>query len=201
MAVPIMTIASTSPESKKLSDYDYTVASKKLNCEIASIKAIVAVESSGNGFLANGKPILRFEAHKFSKYSGGKFNTSNPTISTPSMVVRKSKGPEEEYGFYEQAKALDEASAMKSCSWGMFQIMGFNYALCGYSSVQPFVTDMHHSEGKQLLAFVGFVLSNGKLSNALKSKNWAQLAEGYNGKEYKKFNYDTRLADAYTKFA
>ncbi|MDX1957867.1 MAG: N-acetylmuramidase family protein [Leptospiraceae bacterium] len=199
MAVPVVNLANTSPESKKLTDYDYDVAAKKLGCDSAAIKAIVSVESSGNGFLKDGRPIVRFESHKFSKYTKGKFDASNPTISTPTMIVRKSKGPEDEYSLYEQAKALDEAAAMNSCSWGMFQIMGFNFAMCSYSTVQAFVADMHISEGKQLLAFTGFVISR-KLVDSLKTKNWAKFAEGYNGKEYKKYNYDTRIAQAYQNF-
>ena len=96
--------------------------------------------------------------------------------------------------------ALDRAAALQSASWGMFQIMGFNYQACGYSSVESFVEDMFKSESEHLSAFVGFIKKN-KLAAALKSKNWATFAAAYNGPGYAENHYDTKMEKAYKKFA
>ncbi|WP_428463505.1 N-acetylmuramidase domain-containing protein [Photobacterium kagoshimensis] len=47
---------------------------------------------------------------------------------------------------------------------------------------------------------MAFIVSCG-LKKHLTEKNWAQFAKGYNGSEYKKNKYDTKLAEAYKKHA
>jgi hypothetical protein len=85
----------------------------------------------------------------------------------------------------------------------MFQIMGFNYGLCGYDHVYDFAMDMGVSEGKHLLAFCGFVKrasSGGKALVAyLRARDWAGFARGYNGPGYQANQYDVKLAKAYTR--
>ena len=71
--------------------------------------------------------------------------------------------------------AIDRTAALQSASWGMFQIMGFNYQACGYGSVESFINDMFESESRHLTAFVGFIKKN-KLASALKNKSWATFA-------------------------
>jgi uncharacterized protein with von Willebrand factor type A (vWA) domain len=55
---------------------------------------------------------------------------------------------------------------------------------------------MKESEGKQLLAFCCFVKSAG-LDGFLRAKNWARFARGYNGADYEKNHYDSKLSVAY----
>jgi hypothetical protein len=42
---------------------------------------------------------------------------------------------------------------------------------------------------------------HGSLKDAMVAKDWARMAMLYNGKNYKKYNYDTQLKNAYEKFA
>lgn len=49
------------------------------------------------------------------------------------------KGGMGEYDRLEQARKIHPEAADSSASWGMFQIMGFNYAACGKKSVESFV--------------------------------------------------------------
>ena len=51
--------------TKRLSEQDYTEAAEKLGVETALIKALVEVESSGRGFLEDGRPLVMFEEHVF----------------------------------------------------------------------------------------------------------------------------------------
>jgi hypothetical protein len=101
---------------------------------------------------------------------------------------------------FNAAFALDPEAAMKACSWGKFQILGSNYAVCGYKTVGEFVDAMKESEGKQLDAFVAFVIGN-KLDGHLRNKAWAKFARGYNGAGYAKNKYDVKMATWYAKFA
>ena len=183
-----------------LVEADYVKAANVLSVDIASVKAVARVESAGGGFLSNGKPKILFEGHQFSKRTNHKFDVSHPTLSYKKFTKLYYKGGVAEYARYEIAKSLDLKAAMMSSSWGMFQIMGFNYKLAGYGSVEEFVKAMHVSEGMHLLAFVNFLKSE-KLDVHLKAKDWAAFARGYNGEEYAVNKYDKRLKQAYEAFS
>lgn len=61
------------------------------------------------------------------------------------------------------------------------------------------VTDMVKDEDAQLLAMAQFIKGN-NLAAALQRQNWVSFARGYNGRDFKKNEYDTRLAGAYAKY-
>jgi hypothetical protein len=79
-----------------------------------------------------------------------------------------------------EAYALDAEAALSSASWGLFQIMGMNYAACGFSSASAFVSDMAQSEANMLKSFEAFVRKNSILDE-LQRKDWAGFARVYNG--------------------
>jgi peptidoglycan hydrolase-like protein with peptidoglycan-binding domain len=58
---------------------------------------------------------------------------------------------------------------------------------------------MVKNEESQLLAAASFIRSLG-LHAALRRQDWVSFARGYNGKDFKRNEYDTRLAAAHTKF-
>ncbi len=182
---------------KTLNNNDFCRASKKLRCEVAAIKAVAHTESLGKGFYGDGFPVILFERHIFRKYTGGRYNRTHPHLSGP--AGNYGAAGQNQRNKFNEAFALDPQAAMMSCSWGKFQIMGFNYAICGFKSVGAFVDAMKESEGRQLDAFVAFVIHNG-LDKYLRTLNWAAFAKGYNGSGYKKNKYDTKMATAYTRF-
>ena len=180
-----------------LTEDDYKAAAKKLGCEVAAVKAVSEVESGPHGaFLASGDPVILFERHKFSKFTGGKYDQTHPDIScrTPGGYGPVSK----QHARFQQAAALDGDAALQSCSWGRFQVMGFHWQNLGYPTLKAFIDGMYESEANHLDSFVRYVIKNG-LAKHLKSKNWAAFAEGYNGKDYKINKYDQKLAAAYKK--
>jgi N-acetylmuramidase len=190
----------------KLTDADFAAAADALKpgVQVAMIRAFAEVESGGkSGFGPSGLPIIAFEGHLFRKYSKGKFDQSNPLLSYP---YKQKAGPEWQQNNKNQqtawktlnaALALDQEAALLSCSWGMFQVMGFNFAACGYKSVDDFVTGMKAGERGQLDAFVGFIKSTAGLRQALADKNFAKCASSYNGKDYG--NYDKLIEKHFIK--
>ncbi|NKW09393.1 N-acetylmuramidase family protein [Ochrobactrum tritici] len=56
-----------------------------------------------------------------------------------------------------RAIKIDEAAALKSASYGLGQVLGENYAVCGWRSVQAFVADMCASEDSHVKAMLGFL--------------------------------------------
>lgn len=183
---------------KSLTEEDYKKASKIIGCEVAVIKAVAKVESNGGGFNSDGTPKILFEGHWFHKLTNGKFsNWLNRNISYPKWI--RTFYNENQHKRLHKAVLLDRDAALKSASWGKFQIMGFNYDKCGFKNVQQFVNAMYKSEGAQLEAFVNFIKSM-NLDDELRNKNWSRFAYFYNGKGYKSNKYDTKLQEAYLKY-
>ena len=175
----------------------FTAAANDIGCEVAAVMAVAGVESSGSGFDPEGFPRTLFEGHWFYRYTNGKFATSDPTLCYPKWTKQfYGKTWQLEKARLSQAITLDKTSAMLSASWGMFQIMGFNFSKCGYKTVQQFVNDMCKSEDSQLLIFTDYV-KNAGLADELRDKRWADFARLYNGPEYAQNQYDTKLQAAY----
>ena len=179
-----------------LTEQDFQRAARKLRCNVPAIKAVAEVESRGKGFYASGFPVILFERHIFRKYTSGRYNKTHPHLS--GNAGNYGAAGQNQIKKFNEAFGLNPIAAMKACSWGKFQIMGFNHAVCGYADVGSFVDAMKESEGEQLDAFVEFVIGNG-LGVYLRTQNWAAFAKGYNGAGYRKNNYDTKMASAYKR--
>ncbi|MEM5528065.1 N-acetylmuramidase family protein [Gammaproteobacteria bacterium AS21] len=194
-------------QTRWLSQQDLEHAAKELDVDMASIHAIKAVESKGLGFLDDGRPKILYERHimrrQLRKNGLGNIAISNAENNFPDLVNQKPGGYKGGAGAHYRlslAKTIHENSALESCSWGLFQIMGFHWKSLGYKSVQEFTELMYQNEGNHWQAFIRFVKADKALHTALKSKNWAEFARLYNGPAYKKNNYDTKLASAYANY-
>nr|WP_246545477.1 N-acetylmuramidase domain-containing protein [Pelotalea chapellei] len=202
----------------KITEDDYEDAAKQLGCEVAAIKAVAEVETKQRAFDEKNRPTILYERHQFAKHTNpeNKYNKINPDISSSIAYTceRKTKGGsvipnDERYGAYGEnqykrlakAYSLEKEAALKSCSWGKFQIMGFNYKAAGFNSVLSYVQAMCISEREHLKAFVKLVNADQIEKNALINKDWRRFARKYNGSSYKKNKYDTKLQEAYKKYA
>ena len=187
-------------------EIDFEEAATILGVELAAIRAVHEVESAGRkGFLSDGRPIILFEGHVFwNQLKKLDINPEEHVEGNEDILFSKwdkafYKGGAAEYDRLQRAIDIHNEAALCSASWGMFQIMGFNYQLCGYNTVSEYVADMKKSEHKQLLAFIKF-LQNSKIDNYLKELDWAGFALKYNGSGYKQNRYDEKLEEAYQKF-
>lgn len=173
----------------------YDAAATLLGTDVATIKAVATVETSGKAFDDLGRPRILFERHYFHRLTHGRHDHLHPDISSPHAGG---------YGKFsiqftklEKAYRLDPDAALQSASWGRFQIMGTHFQTAGFASVQRFVLALARSEAAHLSAFAAFVLADKAMHAALKKRDWAAFAKAYNGKGYKKNDYDTKLAKAY----
>lgn len=190
-----------------LNDNDFQEAATLLKCDVPAIKAVAEVESRGDGFLSDGRVKILFEGHKFYKYTKGAYAQFHPAICYQKWTKAfYAKGPNAdvrgagELARLDEAIALDRSAALMSASYGKFQIMGFNYEVCGFSTVEDFYAAMQLSEGEHLKAFGKFITGN-SLDGALRNHQWAKLAAGYNGPSYKENKYDEKLAAAFVKYS
>lgn len=196
----------------KLTTADFERAAKSLGdgVSVAIIRAYAEVESGGrSGFGPKGLPIIAYEGHVFRARTRRRdktypYDRSHPMLS---YEYKEKAGPEWRANNKNQetawktltaAMALDHDAALMSCSWGMFQVMGFNYARCGYATVNDFVAAMKAGEPSHLDAFVAFCKNTAGLVNAIKARDFVQMAKLYNGKDYG--DYDKRIAKAYKKY-
>ena len=159
---------------------DYQSAADQIGVDVAVVKAIAEVESSGRG-LQNGLPIIRLEAHWFGKLTGYEHNDSHPHIScrqwTPALAARNQG---EAWQQFDEAAELNESAAIQSTSWGAYQIMGFHWKALGYESTKAMREAMGTDAG-QLDAFVRFVKADRALVDALQRRDWHAFAARYNG--------------------
>ncbi|NDJ18008.1 N-acetylmuramidase domain-containing protein [Myxacorys almedinensis] len=193
---PVPGVAVIRP-SKRLVDSDYRTIAQSIGCSVAAVRAVAEVEAAGSGFFRDGRPKILFEAHWFSEFTRGRYDRWYGDISSPVWNRRLYVGGVGEWDRLYKAICLDREAALKSASWGLGQIMGFNHRSAGYSDVQGFVQEMHDSEGKQLLAMFNFIKAN-KLDRYLANLDWAGFAYRYNGESYWQNQYDKQLANAYS---
>lgn len=177
----------------KLTQAGIQRAADALGCEVAAIRAVITVETAGSGFLADGRPKILFERHIFSRRTGGKFDQSHPDLSNPRRGGYV--GNEGEYPRLYRALQLDHDAAIESASWGLGQVMGFNWALCGEKSLIGFLMAMHHNEDSQLALMAAYIQRVG-LADELQRRDWDGFRLIYNGPASDPI-YGKRLATAY----
>lgn len=171
---------------------------QRLNCEWEAVAAVAEVESGRlGGFGPDDKLIILFERHLFSRKTNSEYDASHPTISnrTPGGYPHTQA---ERWAQLTQAYALNPEAALQSASYGRFQVLGQNFSNLGLPDAKAYVAKLAKSEKDQLEAFEGFVKAN-HLDGALRSKNWAAFASGYNGPGYAANHYDQKMADAYAR--
>lgn len=177
---------------------DFNQAAQTLRCETAAIRSVCAVEAPNGGFLADGQVTILFERHKFYQFTSGKYFKSHPHLCNPKPGGYGAAG-QNQHNKLAEAVALDREAALKSCSWGKFQIMGFNFKVAGFDTLQEFINAMSKSEGEQLKAFVNFLI-NSKLDDELRRLDFKGFAAGYNGSKYYINKYDTKMLAQYKKY-
>ena len=107
-------------------------------------------------------------------------------------------GVENEYKRMDKAKTLDNHTALLSVSYGLFQIMGFNYKSAGFDTVETMYSECARSERSQLDGFCNFVLNDKRLIGALQKQDLTAFAIAYNGPAQN--GYDKRLSEALIKW-
>lgn len=179
---------------KEVTDIASTI---DLSC--AELRGFVEVESGGSGFGNDGKIVIQFEPHIFSRYLTDKKIAHTLTkkvlnkktyyaisVAKKPLLVSRGKsdagiasgswnilngveGQVQEYKAFSIAMSIDPDSALLSTSIGLMQIMGFNFYKLGYKTVNAMWDDFKKGEYQQVLGGAKFIKSVPKLWNALKS--------------------------------
>ncbi|WHZ12855.1 MAG: hypothetical protein OJF60_003296 [Burkholderiaceae bacterium] len=193
---------------RPLADADMRAALATLgmdaSADMPSLWAVLTVESRGFGFLPDRRPKLLFERHIFFRETGGRYASEAPDICA--KTGGGYQGGAAEYDRLARALALcrrdglGDEPALRSASWGLGQVMGFNASASGFRSASDMVAQMSNAESAQLAAMTGFLRSQG-LDQKLRSRDWTGFARRYNGPSYWQNAYDVKLKSAFEKFA
>ena len=183
-----------------LTESDFRLVAEELGVEVAAIKAVVEIEAGKamKGFWAPGIPVINFDQTMYQKYR-------NKALSKEGAKGEKVPGGLSGYALKEwtqliNARKVNAQGANMGTFWGMFQIGGFNYKLCGCATVNEFVKRMAYSELEQLQLFAVFITNTGMVSS-IRNKDWRTFARKYNGPKYAQRGYHTKLAKAYAKYS
>lgn len=183
--------------------------------ETAVIKAFISVESGGKGFdPKTGKLMIQFEPHWFSKFLTQKkiahtlnksVNANGKTeytiVASDKTLVNGVQGQQSEWQAFNAAFQIDPDSAMLATSIGLMQVMGFHHITLGYQTVGEMWDDFKKGEFEQARGGLQFIISKTPLYEALKKKDWPNVARFYNGPNYAINKYDVKLKEAYEKFS
>ena len=190
----------------RLTEQDFIEVAQELGVEVAAIKAVVEIEAgkTHKGFWTENKPLINFDLALFRKMAAknkvalSSAQKTHPVIFAKPNIAKYGSQQAAQQARLDAAREVHDLSAIEGTFWGMFQIGGFNWKKCDASSPDEFVELMSRSERDQLELFAHFITNTGLLKH-LQNKNWSSFARGYNGTNYAKRGYHTRLAAAYKK--
>jgi hypothetical protein len=162
--------------------------------------AVLAIESGGRGFAADGRMIIRFENHLFQRQWGRQnpevfnrhfsFNPEKQWLDHKwrqftNQPFREFHGTQDgEWAVFSFARSLDDTAAKLSISMGGPQIVGFNHAALGYESVHQMFDAFSADERNQIVGFFDFVQGPSRDSRrvlALQAGDFTTFASMYNG--------------------
>ena len=167
-------------------DDDFAKAAGTIVCDLATIRAVWAVECAGKPFRNDGSLTRRFEPH----------HMPGATLSWRDSLKLGSRARELAFA---EAWQADPEGALRATSWGGPQIMGFNYADAWHASAEHLVREMAGAEAAQLAAFV-LLIRSWALDGALRAQDWKAFARHYNGPGQVTV-YASRMEAAYREIA
>jgi hypothetical protein len=188
--------------AQRIDDIDLPRIGHRIGVGEDEIHAFMDVETTGSGFDDQGRPKILFEPHVFyrclSPAKRGEAVKQGLACQKWGQIPYGKTS--EQYPRLERALLIDEAAALKACSWGLGQVLGENHIAAGYDTVQNMVLAMADDEENHLDAMVNFLVYN-SLDDDLREHRWEALARGYNGPGYAKNKYHLKLPQAYAKWA
>lgn len=193
---------------RALSEGDCRKLAQEYSVPYASIKAVIEVECGGSGFNlsepAPCRPKILFEGHWFYKLTPQPVSKSRPDLSYPNWTKQYYLSGSKEWDVrLLEAMKFDSLNALRSASWGIGQVMGFNHLSAGCKTIEQFVIEAHMGEYEQARHMFNFCKNHpsGQLIKSLQTRDWETFARLYNGLGYKKNQYDTKLAQAFAKWS
>lgn len=199
-----------------ISDEMYVKLADSINVDEGVLFAIAKQETKKESFiqLAPKKATILLERHyvynllkkKFDVNKANECQKEDSSLCNSKVTMKGGYGKsKEQLNRLEKVKKWDNDIAIKSCSWGKFQVMGvYIEKIKLYKDADEFEKAMNLCEVQHFQFFKSYLIDiiGGDLIKAMKEKNWEKIAELYNGKYWKKINpdYATNLKKYYEEY-
>lgn len=182
----------------------------KNGIEPAALLAVVEVESAGKSLEQDGRtPCLLFERHVFFRElkKAGKTSALNTAVSLglahsgwkPKTQYKDQGTSAKRLELFRKARSIDEECAVRSCSWGVGQTMGFLAEELKFANARQMFTYLIEGGVPAQVECMVREIKRKKILDALNKHDWATFALKYNGTGYKQNAYDTKMATAYNR--
>lgn len=204
-------IDNPSPDHSQAPAYLIYALCRILAIEVRLANAFISVESGNHPFGPDGRPTIRFETGVFrdqlhndelwsQHFSFNPSDLNDQNYSKDGVVWHPihTGNQADEYTALELAKTLNHVAAMNSASYGAGQIMGFNHDYLSYATADSMYTDFANPQWgyyNQLVGFFSYILNRNGMLDAVRKKDFKQMALLYNGSP----SYEALLKDAYDK--
>lgn len=182
-----------------------TAIAKSIDVPFEAFLAVIDVESNGiPGEVISGKlePLIRYEGHYFDKLcaAGVRDEARRAGVSSPQAGEIKNPAKQiDRWALVRKAAKYDRDAAYASCSYGVGQVMGSHWKTLGFTSLDQFINTARSGLIGQAKIMAMFIKTF-NLDDELRALDWSGFARGYNGKNYKKNKYDTKMAAAYKRY-
>lgn len=197
------------------------VEARGLEVQPSLLQAIIKTEARASGFQTGwfGKvkyeePIILYECHvayrvavaKLGAQEANRLYRLHPDIINPYTFASKSNPYK--YGKYSEQHAklqkavrlLGRTIALQACSWGIGQVLGENWEMCGYSSINELVNDAYGSEMTQLDMMCRYLKNKKGMLGAMRNSDYDNIAFLYNGKNYAQNDYHNKIRKAHVAY-
>jgi hypothetical protein len=177
-------------------------AAKMIGVPWQALAAVVKVESAGHWFAeveGRKEPLIRFEGHYFDRLLDLEDRDRARAMGLASPKAGAIRNPRRQSGRWHmlrQAQSIDRSAALQSTSWGIGQVMGANWQLLAYSSVESLVLDARSGAAGQLRLMTRFIEQR-ELTGALRDLDFTAFARVYNGPNFARYGYDQKMRQAY----
>lgn len=186
------------PDKPAPGEQDWINAARALGCPPENLIAVVRVESGGAAFNAEGRLVIAYEPHVFSRNTQPKhaYLKSHPHLASAKFIAFSSVPPSERskhpmgmsqgdrWMLLAQACELDFYAGTSACSYGMWQILGVNAAKLGFRDPMHMIEVMYEGHDGQWECFIRYCKWANCLT-ALKKGDWDTFERLYNGGGHK----------------
>ena len=199
-----------------ISDEMYEKLADDINVDEGILFAIAKQETKKESFiqLSPKKATILLERHyvynllkkKFGSNKANECQKEDSTLCNSKVTEKGGYGKsKEQLDRLEKVKKWDNDIAVKSCSWGKFQVMGvYIEKIKLYKDADEFEKAMNLCEVQHFQFFKSYLIDviGDNIIKAMRGKNWEKIAELYNGKNWKKTNpdYATNLKKYYEEY-
>ena len=204
-------ITSFKGAAKRIEDVDIPRCASEIGVGEDVMHGVMDTESAGSGFDSQGRPKALYEPHIAYKLSRGAVRAALVKAGLAYPKQGTKPYPKESYTRIAAASKIAGVVAYLATSWGAFQIMGFNAALAGYTSVEEMIEAFKADEENHLQAAVGFIKNAGLddelraiekiiATRPLKPAEAVPFVRGYNGSGYARNAYHTKFAKSVNRW-